>query len=430
MQRTIPARLMPRSILTLVMLLMTTASAFAQDAAHERALRVLRDHPIFDGHNDLPWVIRQHPTHPMDVEAYDLRQPTAGHTDLARLAAGRVGAVWWSVYVPGEYADSGYARVQLEQLDIARRVIERYSDVLELALTASDVERIMGAGRIASLLGMEGGHVLENSLGALRAYYDLGARYLTLTHNVTLDWADAAVGEQRHGGLTDFGREVVREMNRIGMLVDLSHVSPATMSDALDASAAPVIFSHSSARALTDVPRNVPDSILRRMPANGGLVMVTFVPQFINTEVAAWAADVRPRLREELAARLAGIDDGAERERITHEFWAAQRIPRATLADVADHIEHVRRVAGIEHVGIGSDYDGISEVPVGLEDVSTFPALFAELIRRGWSDDELGMLASGNMMRVLREAEEVARRLQRETAPAAAAPDGPEAGAG
>jgi membrane dipeptidase len=331
-----------------------------------------------------------------------------------------VGAQWWSVYVPGEVADSGYAKFQLEQFDIARRIIELYPDRFELALTASDVERIMGSGRIASLLGMEGGHVIENSLGALRAYYDLGARYLTLTHNVALDWADAASALPVHGGLTDFGREVVREMNRLGMLVDLSHVSPGTMNDALDVAEAPVIFSHSSARALTDVPRNVPDAVLRRMPQNGGLVMVTFVPGFVSRAVAEWGARTRPRLEGELAGSLRQVEDAAERERLTREFWARNPAPRATLADVADHIEHVRDVAGIDHVGIGADYDGISTVPVGLEDVSTYPALFAELIRRGWSDEDLGKLASGNMLRVLREAEAAARRLQREGSPSTA----------
>jgi membrane dipeptidase len=389
------------------------------DAALERARRVLAEHPIFDGHNDLPWAIRGAADRPMDVGAYDLRRRTPGHTDLERLSAGMVGAQWWSIYVPGEVADSGYAKFQLEQFDIAHRMIAMYPEHFELALTASDVERIMGSGRIASLLGMEGGHVLENSLGALRAYYDLGARYLTLTHNVTLDWADAASGPARHGGLNDFGREVVREMNRLGMLVDLSHVSPATMNAALDVSEAPVMFSHSSARALTDVPRNVPDAVLRRMPANGGIVMVTFVPGFVSSAVVE-SGRARPRLEAELQASLANLTSAAERERITREFWARHPTPRATLADVADHIEHVRDVAGIDHVGIGADYDGITTVPAGLEDVASYPALFAELIRRGWSDEDLGRLASGNMLRVLRDAEHVARRLQRERPPSTA----------
>jgi membrane dipeptidase len=366
-----------------IALLAACATAPSQSSTDPQLIaeRALRAAPVFDGHNDLPWTIRGDSIARMDPALYDLRTRTRGHTDIERLHAGHVGAQFWSVYVPGEYADSGYARVQLEQIDIARRVIERYPDALELALRADDVRPIQRRGRIASFLGMEGGHALENSLGALRSYYDLGVRYMTLTHNVTLDWADAGNDTARHGGLTDFGRDVVREMNRLGMLVDLSHASDGVMSDALNASEAPVIFSHSSARALTNVRRNVPDSILRRIPANGGVVMVTFVPGFVSQEAA---------------------DHGNRPNR-----------PRATLAQVADHIEHIRRVAGVESVGIGSDFDGISTVPVGLEDVSTFPALFTELARRGWSERELRMLASGNILRALRQAELVAERLRR-----------------
>jgi membrane dipeptidase len=360
--------------------------AQAPSAADQRtAERALRAAPIFDGHNDLPWVIRTDSIARMDPALYDLRTRTRGHTDIPRLRAGRVGAQFWSVYIPGDYADSGYARVQLEQIDIARRVIDRYPDVFELARTAADVSRIQRRGRIASFLGMEGGHAIENSLGALRTYREMGVAYMTLTHNVTTDWADAGNDTARHGGLTPFGREVVREMNRLGMLVDLSHASDAVMSNALDETAAPVIFSHSSARALTDVRRNVPDSILRRLPANGGVVMVTFVPGFVSQEVA---------------------DHGDRPNR-----------PRATLVQVADHIEHIRRVAGLAHVGIGGDFDGISTVPVGLEDVSTYPALFAELARRGWSERELRMLSAENILRVMRQAEAVAVRLQSERGP-------------
>jgi membrane dipeptidase len=309
-----------------------------------------------------------------------------------------VGAQFWSVYVPYRAVEEGAARVQLEQIDIARQIFERYPDAFEQAYSVSDVERIFGAGRIASVLGMEGGHAIENSLGALRAYYDLGARYLTLTHGSNIDWADSGTDDPVHGGLTEFGKEVVREMNRLGMLVDLSHVSPATMHDALDVTEAPVIFSHSSAKALVAHDRNVPDDVLRRLPENGGVVMVTFVPSFINNEVKAFY-DIPEEERE-------GRDP-----------------PRATLADVADHIEHVRRVAGIAHVGVGSDFDGISTVPEGLEDVSTFPALFAELSRRGWTEDELSALAGANVLRAWREAEAVARRLQRERPPSTATID-------
>ena len=404
-----------RSGLLLLALLVTSASAAAaqSDPALERARKLLRSVPLIDGHNDLAWEIRESKTAPMDVAAYDLRTRTAGHTDLERLKAGQVGAQFWSIYVPGEVKDSGYARIQLEQFDIARRFIARYPERLALALTAADIEREFKRGRVASLLGMEGGHVIENSLGTLRSYYDLGARYMTLTHNVTLDWADAALDSTRHDGLTDFGREVVREMNRLGMLVDLSHVSPATMSDALDVTQAPVIFSHSSARALTEHPRNVPDSILQRLPKNGGVVMVTFVPAFVSNEVAQY----EKRETEENKRISAEVADTAEVSRRMEQWSAANPRPQATLAQVADHIEHVRKVAGVDHVGLGSDFDGITNVPVGLEDVSTFPQLFAELIRRGWSDDDLRKLAGRNVLRVLQEAERTSERLRKERQP-------------
>ena len=401
----------------LTVFLMAPASDIAaqsQDRALERARKLLRSTPLIDGHNDLPWTIREAAKSPRDVAAYDLRTRTPGHTDLARLKEGQVAAQFWSIYIPGEIKDSGYAKVQLEQFDIARRVIARHPERLAPAFTADDIERSFKRGRIASLLGMEGGHAIENSLGALRSYYDLGARYMTLTHNVTLDWADAAMDTTRHNGLTEFGREVVREMNRLGMLVDLSHVSPETMSDVLNVAEAPVIFSHSSARALTDHKRNVPDSILARLPNNGGVVMVTFVPAFVSPEVAAWEA----RFREEEGDRLkASASDTAQVRRLTREYEAKNPRPKATLKQVADHIEYVRRVAGVDHVGIGSDFDGIDTVPEGLEDVSTFPQLFADLIRRGWSDADLKKLAGQNLLRALRATEATARRLQKTREP-------------
>jgi len=380
-----------------------------EDAALVHARELLSRVILIDGHNDLPWEIRTSREKPRDVEAYDLRKPTRGHTDIERLRRGGVGGQFWSVYVPGELK-GGWARVQLEQIDIARRVIARYPEALSLALTADDVVRARREGRVASLLGMEGGHVLEDSLGALRAYYDLGARYLTLTHNVTLAWADAAGDEARHGGLTRFGEEVVAEMNRLGMLVDLSHVSPATMDDALRVSQAPVIFSHSSARALCDVPRNVPDEILRRMPANGGVVMITFVNAFLSPEFAKVAAP----LWKEYDARTAGVEDAEERWRIRQEIQSKAKLPKVTLAQLADHVEHVRRVAGVDHVGLGGDYDGNDAFPEGMGDVAGYPLLFAELIRRGWSDADLEKLAGGNVLRALRKAEEVAARLRKE----------------
>lgn len=360
--------------------------AKSTDPVMERVLKILDETPLIDGHNDLPWAIRRFKESPHDVAAYDLRSRTPGHTDLERLRQGRVGAQFWSVYIPSRAVEEGAARVQLEQFDIARQIIARYPDHFEMAYSASDIERIFGAGKIASLLGMEGGHAIENSLGALRAFYDLGARYLTLTHSKNIDWADAGTDSAQHNGLTEFGKEVVREMNRLGMMVDLSHVAPSTMHDALDVSEAPVIFSHSSARAITDHPRNVPDDVLKRMPKNGGIVMVTFVPAFISEAVR------------------------------THERGSGPT-PRSTLEDAVRHIEHIRKVAGIDHVGIGGDYDGISTTPDGLEDASTYPALFAELARRGWSDDDLRKLAGENMLRVMREVESVARRLQRQRGP-------------
>jgi membrane dipeptidase len=361
----------------------------------------------------LPWEIRRAKDHPFDVAAYDLRKPAPKHTDLARMQTGELGAQFWSIYIDGEMKDSGYARVQLEQFDIARRMIARYPDRLAPALTADDIERAFKRHRVGSLLGMEGGHAIENSLGVLRSYYALGARYMTLTHNVTLDWADAALDSARHGGLTEFGKEVVREMNRLGMLVDLSHVSPATMSDVLDVAEAPVIFSHSSARALVDHPRNVPDSILARLPKNGGVVMVTFVPSFVSTEFKDWEAGADSTSR----ALRQSVPDTADARRQWEEWKGAHPPPAATLAQVADHIEHVRKVAGVDHVGIGSDFDGVDYTPVGLEDVSKFPDLFAELIRRGWSDGDLRKLAGQNLLRALRQAEATAARLQREREP-------------
>jgi membrane dipeptidase len=409
----IPLRPLAPYLLLLTIFMSSPAAAQSRDAALEHARKLLQSTPLIDGHNDLPWEIRESKTAPRDVAAYDIRRTAPKQTDLPRMKEGRVGAQFWSIYIPGEVKDSGYARIQLEQFDIARRMIARYPDQLALALTADDIERDFKRGKIASLLGMEGGHAIENSLGALRSYYALGARYMTLTHNVTLDWADAALDTARHDGLTEFGREVVREMNRLGMLVDLSHVSPGVMSDALDVAEAPVIFSHSSARALTEHPRNVPDSILVRLKKNGGVVMVTFVPAFVSPEAAVWDADAQ----REFNRLKATVSDTAERQRLQDEWKAAHPQPRATLKQVADHIEHVRDVAGVEHVGIGSDFDGIDTVPEGLEDSSKFPQLFAELIRRGWSDADLKRLAGENLLRALHAAEATAARLQKARQP-------------
>ena len=402
-------------LVALTTLSASSMSAQATDKDLARARRILSATPLIDGHNDLAWAIREDTVAPMDVAAYDLRKKTRGHTDLARLKQGMVGGQFWSIYIPGEAKDSGYAKIQLEQFDIARRFIDMYPERLQLALTAQDVRDAFKRGRIGSLLGMEGGHAIENSLGALRSYYALGARYMTLTHNVTLDWADAALDSAKHGGLTGFGKEVVREMNRLGMIVDLSHVSPGTMSDALDVTEAPVMFSHSDARELNDVPRNVPDSILRRLKTNGGVVMVTFVPGFVSKEFTAYEHDYNQAQRAARQRLGSGDREALERE---GKAWRAEHpAPAVTISQVADHIEHIRDVAGIDHVGIGGDFDGISATVTGLNDVSTYPALFAELSRRGWSDDAMRKVAGENILRVLGEVEKVAARLQKTRQP-------------
>jgi membrane dipeptidase len=385
--------------------LLSVPANAAEDKALTHARKLLSSAILVDGHNDLPWAVRNNRAAPMDVAAYDLRTRTPGQTDIARLREGGLGAQFWSVYVPGELP-GGFARTQLEQIDIAKRIIARYPDTFRLALTAADVRAAHRQHRIASLLGMEGGHVLENSLGALRSYYDLGARYMTLTHNTHTDWADSAALPPQHGGLTEFGEQVVLEMNRLGMLVDLSHVAPETMDDALRVSKAPIIFSHSSARGVCDVPRNVPDEILKRLPANGGVVMVTFVGGFVDPEIAR----VQQPLNEEIRLRTAGLS-AEERQRVSRELRANVVIPRTTVARVADHIDYVRKVAGVEHVGVGGDFDGASDWPEGLSDVSMYPNLFAELIRRGWTDRELKLLAGENLLRVLEQAEKVAREM-------------------
>ncbi|MEO5799376.1 MAG: dipeptidase [Gemmatimonadales bacterium] len=393
-----------RMLLGWMLLIPVTLVAQAEDAAMIHARQFLASRPIIDGHNDLPWEIRMNKAGPMDVAKYPLRTRAPGQTDFARMKIGGLGGQFWSVYIPGEAKDSGYARMQLEEIDIARRMIAMYPDQFQLALSADDIVAARKAGKVASLLGMEGGHAIENSLGVLRMYYALGARYMTLTHNVTLDWADAALDTAKHGGLTDFGRDVVREMNRLGMIVDLSHVSPGTMSDALDVSQAPVMFSHSSARAIADVPRNVPDSILARLPKNGGVVMVTFVSGFVKTTgMREWQQMLRDSVRS--------ITDSTARAAARTAFEQRHPRPNATVKDVADHVEHVRKIAGIDHVGLGGDYDGTTELPDGMGDVTGYPLLFAELIRRGWTDAELTKLANGNILRVLRGVEQTRDRL-------------------
>ena len=386
----------------LLTLALVGPAAGQEDPALRRAREILRQAPLVDGHNDTPMLIREHAKG--DVGAYDLRERAPHETDLARLREGQVAAQFWSVWIPS--VEQGSARLQLEQIDLARRMIAAYPEALVFATRADDIVAAHRAGKIASFLGGENGRALENSLGALRAYYDLGMRYMTLTHGRGTDWADSATDEARHGGLTPFGREVVREMNRLGMLVDVSHVSPAVMRQVLDLSEAPVIFSHSSARALTDHPRNVPDDVLARLRTNGGVVMVTWVPPFVSTKVMQWSGP--------LELKMQGAKTIGDIQRLLAEREAELGpAPKATLSDVADHVEHAARVAGVDHVGLGADFAGMGG-PVGLEDVSRYPHLFAELVRRGWKDEDLKKLAGLNLVRAMRGAEAAATRLQKE----------------
>jgi membrane dipeptidase len=367
------------------------------------ARELLSRHPLVDGHNDLPWAIRDE--FGGDPIRARLAEPVPQtQTDLPRLAAGGVGAQFWSVYVPATLAGDTAVTAVLEQIDTAHRMIEAYPDRLELALTAADVDRIFASGKVASLLGAEGGHSINSSLGVLRSLYALGVRYMTLTHNNNVGWADSGTDQPQAGGLTDFGREVVREMQRLGLLVDLSHVASSTMRDALDVAEGPVIFSHSSARALCDHPRNVPDDVLRRLAGNGGVCMVTFVPFFVSPDCAQWQIG----LFAELERRGLDRRDISAWEAVVPEYKRAHPVPEATLTQVADHVEHVRSVAGLAHVGLGGDYDGSAGMPTGLADVSCYPALFAELLDRGWTEDECAALAGGNILRVLRDAENLA----------------------
>ncbi len=376
---------------------MTTPDGAALSLSLTRAM--LSRFPLIDGHNDLPWEIRE--LYGSDLSAADLtgRLPNT-HTDIPRLVEGGVGGQFWSVYVPATLAGDAAVTAVLEQIDLVHRMIARYPARFQLALTADDVDTAFRAGRIASLLGAEGGHCIAGSLGVLRMLFSLGVRYMTLTHNSNVGWADSATDVTDTGGLSDFGRSVVAEMNRLGMLVDLSHVSTATMHAALDVSAAPVIFSHSSARAVCDNPRNVPDDVLRRLAVNGGVCMVTFVPFFVSQECTDWFNG----LRAEVAAR------GGDPANLSAVFalmpaWEKDHpVPPATIAQVADHIDHIREVAGLDHVGIGGDFDGTPVTPAGLHDVSRYPALFAELQHRHWSESDLAALAGANILRALHAA--------------------------
>jgi membrane dipeptidase len=397
-------------LLALAFILLPTVATAQDPSSEERAriMRLLRQTPLIDGHNDLPWTIRDE--FGGDLDRVDLRSNTkraqpALHTDMPRMREGGVGAQFWSVYVPADLKGLDSHKAVLEQIDLVRRMSARYSDYLEMAVTAGDVSRIHRARRIASLLGIEGGEAIAGSLALLREFRAAGVGYMTLCHSKTTDWADSATDAPRHGGLSPFGEEVVREMNRVGMLVDLSHVSADAMRDALRVSAAPVIFSHSSAYALSRHPRNVPDDVLRLLPANGGVVLVNFYPGFISENFRLWSAE-----RSGVEARAKALhpsDPAAVKAEV--DAWVAQHAPPpVTLSEVADHIQHIRNIAGVDHVGLGSDFDGVPALPQGLDGVEDYPALLAELMRRGWSNGDLRKLAGENVLRVMRAAERVA----------------------
>jgi membrane dipeptidase len=413
-----------RLTLPLLLLLaapLALAAAPGQDYA-ARVAQVLKKTPLIDGHNDLPWEIRER--FKSKVSAVNLGADTSAlpvadggvalMTDIGRLRRGGVGGQFWSVFVPVEMHGAVAVQATLEQIDIVRQMAERYPKDFEIAYTAADVRRIHKAGRIASLIGIEGGHQIDNSLPVLREMYALGARYMTLTHSSNTDWADSATDAPRHHGLTPFGRELVHEMNRLGMLVDLSHVSAETMRAVLDTAQAPVMFSHSSARAIVDHPRDVPDDVLRTLQKNGGVVMVNFYPGYVSAARNRWDADYAAERARYDSPPFAGIYIGQpERAKAALDEWVkAHPAPKVTLAEVADHIEHVRQVAGIDHVGIGSDFDGVPVTPTGLEGVDKYPDLLAELMRRGWTDDEIAKLAGENILRALASAETVAARLR------------------
>jgi membrane dipeptidase len=396
-----------------LLLLLGAGIAHAQpiDARTQARIdRILKSTPLIDGHNDLPWEVREnHQSSVEDLESGGaLRQPPV-MTDMARMRAGRVGGQFWSVYISGTITGDAALRTTLEQIDTARRLIANYPRHLELASTAADIERIHRSGKIASLLGMEGGRQIAGSLPALRQFYNLGVRYMTLTHNQTTEWADSATDVAKHGGISPFGAQVVAEMNRVGMLLDLSHVSAEAMKDALQMSRAPVIFSHSNAFALNPHPRNVPDDVLRLLPANGGVVMVNFYPVFLSPEVREWALR---RIGEEARLKALTPFSPPAAEAALKQWEQANPRPQVPASLVADHIEHIARVAGHDHVGIGGDLDGVPYTAVGLESVAGYPLLFAELMRRGWSDANLAKLAGGNVLRAMRGAESVAASMR------------------
>ncbi|MFC5374102.1 dipeptidase [Brevundimonas faecalis] len=396
------------ALLAAVSLAVLSGPALAQSQADEaRVLQILRRTPLIDGHNDLPWALRQgfgNDPYRVDLTT-NLAATTRLHTDIPRMRAGGVGGQFWSVYVPASMEPVEAAKATFEQIDTVKRIVAAHPTVFEIATTADDIARIHKAGRIASLIGMEGGYSIDDSLGLLREFYDSGARYMTLTHSKTTTWADSATDAPKWGGLSPFGEQVVKEMNRLGMMVDLSHVSEDTMVDAIRVSTAPVIFSHSSARAVTAHPRNVPDAVLRMVPQNGGIVMVTFVPGFISEKVRVWGAG---RAAED--SRLKSLNPGdPDAVKAGLAAWeAANPAPNATLEDVVAHIQHVRDVAGIDHVGLGGDFDGVGSLPVGVDGVDAYPRILAELMRRGWTEADIRKISGENLLRVMRGVEQAA----------------------
>ena len=403
----------------LIISLLTSLSLSAQnerDEYRDQAIEILESVPLFDGHNDAPWQYRNRVGYKFsELDFMDTSMlENAMHTDIQRLEKGRVGAQWWSVYVNANIPEDQAVKRTMEQIDFVYRMAQKYPEHFEMAFTSDDVMRIFRSGKIASLIGMEGGHSIANSLAVLRQFYRLGARYMTITHGRTLDWADAAGDDPQHDGLTEFGREVIREMNRLGMLVDLSHVTPETMRDVFETTAAPVMYSHSSARAVSGHVRNVPDEILPLVKENNGVIMVTYVGTFVSEELRQHYAE-----RAAYQRKLEYLHRG-ENEKIRQmmEAWDEGHLaPEVTLEDLADHIDHIKNQIGVDYIGIGGDYDGTSSLPVGLEDVSTYPDLFAELLMRGYTEEELRKIAGLNMLRVMREAEEVSQRLRAEREP-------------
>lgn len=381
-----------------------------------RARDLLAAHPVVDGHNDLPWALREQVSYDLDRLDIAADQSDRLHTDIPRLRAGGVGGQFWSVYVSVELDGADAVTATLEQIDVVHRMTERYPGDLALALTADDLEKARATGRVASLMGAEGGHSIDGSLAVLRAFHALGVRYMTLTHNTNTPWADSATDEPVAGGLTAFGEEVVREMNRLGMLVDLSHVSADTMRAALRVAEAPVLFSHSSARAVCDHVRNIPDDVLAQLPANGGVAMATFVPKFILPAAIEWTAAADANMR---AHGLHPLDTTPAGMAVQRAYEAEHPRPAATAATVADHLDHMREVAGVDHIGIGGDYDGTAFTPDGLGDVACYPNLIAELMRRGWSDADLAKLTWHNAVRVLRDAESAAVAIRAGRGPSA-----------